>query len=216
MSSDRGPSSRVVLVPGVRVPRWFENFGTRHGAFRLTVLDGALRAEAEDGASAVASLPWSRRYAGPVEPEAFAAAAAAEDRWGVLVVRRGGFAVAAGTGLTPAYSKVGRRHVQGQTKAGGWSQQRFARRRDNQARVAFEAAADHAHRILHTEFGGVRSLTCGGDRPAVDAVLDDPRLADLRAVRTDRWLAVGDPNAEVLRKAVADAHSVQVVVSDAG
>lgn len=204
-----------MLVPAARVPRWFENFGTRHGAFRLSVVDGELHGEAEDGARAVAALPWSLRYAGPADATALAEAAGADIRWGLLLVRRGGFAVAAGTGLTPAYTKVGRRHVQGQTKAGGWSQQRYARRRDNQARVAFEAAADHAHRILHAEFGGVRSLTCGGDRPAVDAVLEDPRLADLRAVRTDRWLAVGDPSAEVLRKAVADAHAVQVVVSDA-
>ena len=45
-------------------------------------------------------------------------------------------------------SKVGQRHVQGRTKAGGQSQQRFARRRDNQARAAYEAAAEHAARIL--------------------------------------------------------------------
>ena len=208
-----GPA-RTVLVPPARVPRWFENFGTRHGAFVLSVADDGLRAAAEDGASAVASLPWSLEYAGPADPARFAEAALAEVRWGVLVVRRGGFAVAAGTGATPACTKVGRRHVQGKTKAGGWSQQRFARRRDNQARDAFEAAAGHAHRVLLTEFGGVQALTCGGDRPAIESVLDDPRLRDLRPLRTERWLAVGDPSSEVLRKAVADAQSVQVLVSE--
>lgn len=205
---------RTLLVPSARVPRWFENFATRHGAFEVTVTKGALHAAAEDGAEAVATLPWSRRYAGPADPARLAEAATQELRWGVLLVRRGGFAVAAGTGSSPAYTKVGRRHVQGKTKAGGWSQQRYARRRDNQARDAFEAAAGHAHRVLHTEFGGVRALTCGGDRPAVEAVLEDPRLDDLREARTDRWLAVGDPSAEVLRKAVADAHAVQVVLAE--
>ena len=72
-------------------------------------------------------------------------------------------------------SKVGQRHVQGRTKAGGQSQQRFARRRDNQARVAFEAAAEHAARILEP----VEVVVTGGDHVAVDAVLADPRLAGL-------------------------------------
>ena len=66
----------------------------------------------------------------------------------MLLVRKGGFAVARLAGDAIEESKVGQRHVQGRTKAGGQSQQRFARRRDNQARQAYEAAADHAARIL--------------------------------------------------------------------
>ncbi len=75
---------------------------------------------------------------------AFVAAAAPPEEWGVLLVRKGGFAVARLAGDRLAESKVGQRHVQGRTKAGGQSQQRFARRRDNQARDAYAAAADHA------------------------------------------------------------------------
>ena len=64
--------------------------------------------------------------------------------------------------------------MQGRTKAGGQSQQRFARRRDNQARQAYEAAADHAARIL----GRVAlPVVTGGDHAAVDEVLADPRSA---------------------------------------
>ena len=66
----------------------------------------------------------------------------------MLLVRKGGFAVARLAGDRIVESKVGQRHVQGRTKAGGQSQQRFARRRDNQARQAYEAAAEHAARIL--------------------------------------------------------------------
>jgi hypothetical protein len=203
-------------VPPARVPRWFENFGTRHGAVDLVVREGALRARAADGATAHARLPWGRPYAGPADPAALARAAGEPLRWGVLLVRRGGFAVAAGTGPEPAHHKVGRRHVQGRTKAGGWSQQRFARRRDNQARQAFEAAAEHAHRILLTQGGGVDALVCGGDRAAVASVLADPRLASLERRRVEPWLAVGDPGAEVLRTAVADAHSVRVELDEPG
>ena len=38
--------------------------------------------------------------------------------------------------------------MQGTTRAGGWSQKRFARRRENQAHAAFADAADTAARVL--------------------------------------------------------------------
>ena len=103
---------------------------------------------AADGSTFATSLPFDTTYAGPADVEAFMAAITTPDRWGVLLVRKGGFAVARLEHENIVDSKVGQRHVQGRTKAGGQSQQRFARRRDNQARAAYEAAADHAARIL--------------------------------------------------------------------
>ena len=205
---------RTVLVPADRVVRWFENFGSRHGAPELTVDEGRLVATAPDGAVAEAALPFSRAYHGPPDPVAFRAAAEEPVRWGILLVRKGGFAVAAGTGPEPTLSKVGQRHVQGRTKAGGQSQQRFARRRDNQARQAYEAAADHAHRILVVEAGGVEALVCGGDHAAVEAVLSDARLSHLSQRRVDPWLPVPDPRRAVLEKAVADARSATVAIRE--
>ena len=137
---------------------------------------GGLHAAADDGVTAEASLPFGREYDGPADPAAFADAAASPLHWGILLVRKGGFAVASLHGITVLRSKVGQRHVQGRTKAGGQSQQRFARRRDNQARQAYEAAAEHAHRILVLESVPAEALVCGGDRPAVDAVLADPTV----------------------------------------
>ncbi len=206
--------ARRVLVPAARVARWFENFASRHGAPELSVVDGALVGHAPDGARAVAHLPLDRAYAGAADQAAFAEAVAEPVRWGLLVVRRGGFAVAGGAGPTVRVRKVGRRHVQGKTKAGGWSQQRYARRRDNQARTAFEAAADHAVRLLVDELGGVEALATGGDHQAVEAVLGDPRLRDVAARRTSVHLALGDPDAAVVDKAVADLLSAVVLVTD--
>jgi hypothetical protein len=202
----------TILVPAARVVRWFENFATRHGDYRLSC-NGRLVAEAGDGARAVAALPFGRRFEGAT-PEQLAEQAVEPVRWGLLLVRRGGFAVAAGTSATPDLKKVGRRHVQGRTKAGGWSQQRFARRRDKQAREAFEAAADHAARVLLAEFGGVEVLVCGGDRAAVQQVLDDHRLAPLRERVVSPWVAVPDPDARALDKAVADAWSCVVTIEE--
>jgi hypothetical protein len=118
-------------------------------------------------------------------------------RVGVLLVRRGGHAAGVFVGDRLVSSKVGSRHVQGRTAAGGWSQQRFARRREGQAAVAVGAAADEAARILLA--GPLDGLVTGGDRASVDAVLADPRLAVLSPLVTGRLLDVPDPRLKVLQ-----------------
>lgn len=200
-----------VRVPVVRIERWVQNFAGRHGVSSLSVGNGALYGSADDGATFRAVPPFGRVYDGAADPAAFAQVCAPPAYWGVLLVRKGGFAVARLAGEETLESKVGQRHVQGRTKAGGQSQQRFARRRDNQARAAYEAAAGHAHRILT---GPLEALVCGGDRTAVEQVLEDSRLHRLAALRVEPWLAVTDPRRAVLEQAVADGGSVAVTVTD--
>jgi hypothetical protein len=209
-------SSRTVLVPPERLARWFENFETRHGTFVLTVADGALVANGSDGTTARAELPFTRRYDGPPAVSEFAAGAASDLDWGLLLVRKGGFAMAVARGARVQSSKVGQRHVQGRTKAGGQSQQRFARRRDNQARQAYEAAAEHAHRLLVADAGPLEALVCGGDRQAVEQVLSDPRLRPVALLRSGPWLAVPDPRRAVLDQAVIDGRSAAITLSEPG
>jgi hypothetical protein len=197
----------TVLVPPARLGRWVRNFVDRHGATSLAVSDGGLTGAAEDGSTFVARLPFDRTYGGRPDVGTFLAEAVPPAGWGVLLVRKGGFAVARLSGDAIAESKVGQRHVQGRTKAGGQSQQRFARRRDNQARQAYEAAADHAARILAGLDG---PLVVGGDRSAVAEVLEDARLRGM--VRVEPWLAVPDPRRGVLDQAVQDAQAVRIEV----
>ena len=200
----------VVLVPPARIERWVDNFAQRHGATTLSVIDGALAGQADDGSTFTALLPFASPYAGVPEVAAFLAALEVPGEWGVLLVRKGGFAIARLAGSELVEHKIGQRHVQGRTKAGGQSQQRFARRRDNQARQAYEAAAEHAVRILGQ---APVPVVTGGDRPAVDEVLADPRLARLRVV--EPWLAVPDPRRGVLEQAVRDACAVRIEVRNA-
>ena len=122
-------------------------------------------------------------------------------RVGVLLVRRGGYAVGVFDGSDLAASKTGSSYVQGSTKAGGWSQQRFARRRANQARAAFAAAADAAAAVVLPAAGSLDAVVTGGDRAAVDAVLADARLAALRPQVVRPFLAVPDPRLRVLQEA---------------
>jgi hypothetical protein len=169
---------------------------------------GALTGAAEDGSSFVARLPFETAYDGPPDVAEFAASAVPPREWGVLIVRKGGFAVARVAGAALAEHKIGQRHVQGRTKAGGQSQQRFARRRENQARQAYEAAADHAARILRPG-----PVVTGGDHAAVDEVLADPRLRAVTVVGP--WLAVPDPRRAVLDQAVLDSMAVRFEVVNA-
>ncbi len=193
-----------VLVPVGRWPRWQDNFAARHGETTTEVVERVLRGAAADGSVFEARTPLDRAWdADRLVPEG---------TWGVLLVRKGGFAVARLHGTRVVESKVGQRHVQGRTKAGGQSQQRFARRRANQARAAYDAAADHAARLLAGDEPAGTVVT-GGDRDAVAAVLEDPRLGGLRVV--DPWLPVPDPRRSVLEQAVRDAASVRVRVVNA-
>jgi len=185
------------------------NFTERHDGCALAVDSGTLVGRAGDGSSFTAHPPFDETYDGPAEVAAFTSTCGPPGRWGVLLVRKGGFAIARLAGEQTVESKVGQRHVQGRTKAGGQSQQRFARRRDNQARVAYEAAAEHAARILT----GAMSIVTGGDHSAVEAVLTDRRLAGLVVVAP--FLAVPDPRRSILEQAVTDAGSIRVEVTNA-
>ena len=141
------------------------------------------------------------------------------DPLAVLVVRRGGYAVAlVGRGALVAH-KVGRRHVQSRTAAGGWSQQRFARRRGNQADELVRAVRDHAVRLLVPAPVGEGGLTAfglvaGGDRALVADVLDDPRLAGLAGLPRRDLYDLPDPTRAVLDGAVVRGRAVRVTLSD--
>jgi peptide subunit release factor 1 (eRF1) len=86
---------------------------------------------------------------------------------GVLLVRLGGHAAGVFDGERLLDSKVGTRLVHGRHKKGGSSSGRFARRREGQARVALQAAADVAVRVLAPWAGRLDAVVIGGDRRAL-------------------------------------------------
>lgn len=170
---------------------------------------------APDGATAECAVPFPPLLADPAAPYGgLIAHVLAEREIGVLLVRLGGFAAGVFTGSRLGASKVGSRHVQGRTAAGGRSQQRFARRREGQARVAFEAAADAAVRVLLPAADSLAGLILGGDRRALAAVLEDPRLKPLRPLVTGRILDVPDPRRRVLEGTPASFRAVRIRVTD--
>jgi len=193
-----------------RLARWVATFAERHGA--LTVEPGRLTVtfRAADGAAAQCHPPFPPLPApaggtwpgDPAELAGLIAAHAAVDRTvGVFLVRLGGFAAGVFAGSPPRLvsSKTGSRLVHGRSAAGGTSQQRFARRRENQAANALAAAADTALRVLGPYAGRLDAVVLGGDRRAVEGVRADHRLRPVMKHVVDRFLTVPEPRLAVLR-----------------
>jgi hypothetical protein len=204
---------RWVEVDPERLARWLDGFAERHGEpVESTVDGGVLTLSAPDGAEACCHPPPGA--AAPRTFGEFLGAVGAPGRIGLLLARRGAVAVGVveGTGLVS--SKVDSRYVQGRTAAGGWSQQRFARRRENQARAAAQDAAEVAAAVLLPWVGRLAALVTGGDRRAVEAVLADPRLAALVPLRAERFLDVPEPKLAVLRAAIRPARAVRIRLVD--
>jgi hypothetical protein len=220
-----------VDVTPERFPGWVASFARRHGTdgedqsltvamtgetVIFTAPDGAVaechppfppladnskkRAAAEPGEAGGADGADEARLAA----EAVAAHARRPRTVGVLLVRLGGYAAGVFTGYPPALAdaKTGSRLVHGRSAAGGWSQHRFARRREKQASEALQAAAGAAADVFGRRSGRpgekLDAIVLGGDKRAMAELRQDPRLASYLAIATDRFLTVPDPRRAVL------------------
>jgi hypothetical protein len=189
---------RTVTVASVRLQPWVDNFRRRHGEIEVALDGETVGLTAADGAEALIAVPFPPLAGGPVL-ESLLRHVARERHVGAILIRKGGYGVGVFAGSRLVASKVGSSYVQGKTKAGGWSQQRYARRRDNQSKQAYDQAADEAARVLLPHLSELEAVATGGDKPAVEAVLADPRLADLRPLLLPQVFAVPDPRLRVLQ-----------------
>jgi peptide subunit release factor 1 (eRF1) len=146
-----------------------------------------------------------------------AAHAAADRTVGVLLVRLGGYAVGVFAGSPPQLvsSKTGSRPVHGRSAAGGWSQHRFARRRENQAATALRAAADAAAGIFG-RYGadGLDAVVLGGDKRSAAGLRGDARLAPYLDRAVDRFLTVPDPRLAVLREVPREFGAIRIRLTE--
>jgi Actinobacteria/chloroflexi VLRF1 release factor len=201
---------RWVEVSPDRFARWAETFAERHGHTVTEPGRAVVVLRGQDGAVAECHPPFPplaapAGAAWPADPAGLAALVAAhataERTVGVLLVRLGGYAAGIFTGSPPRLvsSKTGSRLVHGRSAAGGTSQRRFARRRENQAATALAAAADTAVRVLGPYEDGLDAVVLGGDRRAVAGVTADTRLRPVMKHVVERFLTVPDPRLAVLR-----------------
>ena len=213
--------SRAVLVEPERLAGWFDRFGQRHGGVLDTMLAaGRVVVRAADGASATVDVPFA-----PLLPavrgtrEGLAVDELVEHlqrsrRVALLLVRLGGHSVGVAYDGAVVLSSTDRRLVHGRHRSGGSSSGRFARRREGQARVALQAAADTAARVLLPQLSTVDAVVLGGDRRALDQLRADPRLVPLFARAEPTVLDVPEPRRTVLDAAARRVRCARVVVDE--
>ena len=93
-------------------------------------------------------------------------------------------------------------------------QQRFARRRENQAKAAAGEAVDVVLRVLVPRLSDLSCVVAGGDRRTVDAIVSDRRLLRLEPLLAERFLDVPEPRLSVLRESIGQARSVRIKLID--
>jgi hypothetical protein len=205
---------RWVEVDPDRLERWLAGFAERHGPYTSTVEESALLLTAADEATALVAAPPGAGT--PADVPSLISAVGRPYRLGLLLARQGACAIGIATGPTLETSKVDSSYVQSRTAAGGWSQQRFARRRVNQAKSAAGSAVEIAVRLLAPQAERLDAVVTGGDRRTVDTILADVRLKGVAARRAERFLDVGEPRLATLQQAVARARAVLIRVRDPG
>lgn len=207
---------RAVEVEPERLARFLRRFTDEHGgAARTSVSTDLVEITTGDGSLARIPVPFGPL---PVRPRVHEELQIDEllehlhapRTIGLLLVRLGGHSVGVARDGKVLTSSTGARPVHGRTTAGGQSQQRFARRRGGQARVALRAAADTAARVLLPRRDELDGVVLGGDRAALRTVGEDPRLTALLARAEPRVLDVPEPRRAVLAEAARRARCVEV------
>ncbi|VXB22587.1 conserved hypothetical protein [Arthrobacter sp. 9V] len=190
-AAHQSPGSRVALVPAARLQGWVERFAASHGPVDEDLDDDGVLLRAADGAIARLKAPWpadGRPGRGANEVDRLASLSNQERGLGLLLVRKGGYAIAAASGATILSSKSGNRFLEA------------------------KATAEHAARIFNDH--RIEYIVPGGDRVLVEQVLAQPLLRALSGRTRLAFLDVQAPKTAVLAKAAADACAVRVTVTD--
>ena len=204
---------RWVEISSQRLRGWIDGFYGRHDG---ATEQGLVLTGASNGDTATLYPPPG--LADVADVDMLLAGLVRPPRIALLLARKGAVAAGVADGTAITVSKVERFYVQGRTAAGGSSQQRYARRRANQADAAIARAADVAARVLLPYAPGIQAdpgesvsaLVCGGDRSMIDAVLADRRLHALTALRHPHLLETAEPRLAVLHSAAEAARRVRI------
>ncbi|MGH3884197.1 MAG: acVLRF1 family peptidyl-tRNA hydrolase [Pseudonocardiaceae bacterium] len=213
---------RAVEVEPERLGGFLERFAAGHGGVVATTV-GPQRVDVTAGDGWTASIPVPF---GPLAAQPGTQAGQAVDSLldhlmaprtiGLLLVRLGGYSVGIARAGIVLTSSTGSRQVHGRSAAGGQSQQRFARRREGQARVALRAAADTAARILLPRAAELDAVVLGGDTAALRSLAADPRLTVLLERAEPHVLDIPEPRRAVLDEAAHRARCVEVQLHPPG
>ena len=211
------PARRIEVDPE-RIARWVNGFAERHGELIWARVERSLALSAADGATAIlepfalGSFSAADAVSASGGLDSLVGWVAPPSHLALILVRRGGYAVGLGEGPGLVAHKVGTRYVQSRTAAGGWSQQRFARRRANQADGLVGSVIEHTLRVVLASKSD--ALVVGGDRGLVRDVLADARLSRLAGLPRRELFDLPDPKLVVLERALRRARAVRITLSE--
>ncbi len=204
----------VVEIPPDRVVGWLNRFGGRNAGLLEVSTDGsAITVHAGDGTTAIVAVPFGPMEVDGLEPvEALLAHLGGIGAVGIVLVRGGAHSIGIAKDGVVLSSSTDRAYLQGRTAAGGWSQQRFARRRGNQRSASYESAAATAAKVLVPVASSLSGLVVGGDRGALAEVLDDAHLTRLTNLPTRSFPDIAEPRRAVLDDVATRSLSVEITV----
>lgn len=217
----------TVDVPFVRLRSWLNGFVTRNGQIEAVSYepdDRRITATTDRGGTATIQGAWDQSAVGDPgasAPSIDAIVTACAPRFSVAVIllRRGGFSLAlatvSGAEIDVLTSKTDSTYVQGRTAAGGQSQQRFARRRSNQADKLVKSAETAAHRVF-ADVSNADMVITGGDRPLLEDLLTRSAMAFTRPIQRVVHVPVPTPKRRIIDEAITTATSLRIQVENAG
>lgn len=191
--------SRSTFVPPERLEGWVVRFGEAHGGLEVNAHDDGVALTCADGASAGLLPPWpadGRPGIGASSLERLAHRSQQSRSVGVLLIRRGGYAVGVAQNGTLLAHKCGKRNVSGRTATGGLMS----------TAAGYAATVFAAYRLDY--------VVLGGDKTLAQQVVAEPELAAYLRIPRLPLLDVPDPRLRVLEQAARDVRSVRVKVWD--
>lgn len=208
-SISSAPKVKQVRLAPPRVAHWVDGFFANHGLGAASASARGIDLRASDGWRACLTTRWPDWAGGDLGD--FIAYISKPRDFGILLVRRASCAVAVVRNGKVVTHRTVRNYVQGRTKAGGWSQQRFQRRRANQSSKATQKAVSAADEIIDTN--KLVALVVGGDKAMVENVLADGQLKRLAKIARI-WVPghVPNPNFATVGQVITEIAKVDVKI----
>lgn len=134
---------------------------------------------------------------------------------GLVLVRGGAHSIGTAKDGVVLSSSTDRAYLQGRTAAGGWSQQRYARRRGNQLTASLADAASTVERVLLPFAARLGGLVLAGDAAALHRAMAEPALQPLAALPARTFGDIPEPRRAVLDAVAERSLVVRILVRTA-
>lgn len=203
-----------VEISAHRVVSWVNRFAGRNtGVADLIAHPDRLEIIGGDGTLARIEVPFGPMSIGSREPvEALVSHLAGIGLLAVILVRGGAHSVGTAKDGVVLSSSTDRAYLQGRTAAGGWSQQRYARRRGNQLTASLGDAASTAQRVLLPLIDRFGGLVLAGDASALRKVMAEPALRPLAVLPSRMFGDIPEPRRAVLDDVALRSLVVRILV----